>query len=77
MQENGPLKGDLSGVEVMGRDISIVFKHEASLNPAVRAIIGTENKINIEEVKVNFTLASHKVFVFDKETEERIQFEAK
>lgn len=77
MQENGPLKGDLNGVEVMGRDISIVFKHEASLNPTVRAIIGTENKINIEEVKVNFTLASHKVFVFDKETEERIQFEAK
>lgn len=65
----------LSGVEVMGRDISVVSTHPASLNPIIRSIISTENKENIEtaaEVFVRFDLNPHKVFLFDKETEDRI-----
>lgn len=86
LKEDGELGCKLRGVEVMGRDISVVSSNEASLNHTVRAIIGTENKANIEEVismgeghaaneaLVRFTLAPHKVFVFHKETEERIYF---
>ena len=43
LQEDGPLRCELDGVEVMGRDISVVSKNKASLNPTVRSIIGTEN----------------------------------
>lgn len=75
LQENGPFHCTLSGVEVMGRDISVVSTNEASLNANVRAIVGTENKVNIEDTSVKFALVPYKVFLFHKETEERIYFE--
>ena len=86
LKPDGELSCSLRGVEVMGRDISVISFHEASLNDTVRSIIGTENKADIEEVismrekdalneaVVRFTLAPHKVFVFSKETEDRIYF---
>ncbi len=43
LQEEGPLCCELDGVEVMGRDISVVSRNRASLNPTIRSIIGTEN----------------------------------
>ncbi len=77
LQEDGPFHCTLSGVEVMGRDISVVSMNAASLNANVRAIVGTENKLNIANTSANFALVPHKVFLFDKETEERIDFEVK
>lgn len=74
LQENGPLSCELSGVEVMGRDISIVSRNKASLNPAIRSIIGAESKINTSDAFVKFALVPRKVFLFDHETEERIDF---
>ena len=64
----------LSRVEVMGRDISVVAENKASLNPAIRAIIGTENNVNMQQGMVRFALVPRKVLLFDKETEERIKF---
>ena len=76
--ENGPLCVALSNVEVMGRDVSIVSTHPASANPVVRSIVDADYKIDKESYsKVSFTLKPHKVFLFDKETEERIYFEVK
>lgn len=72
LKENGPFVCELSGVEVMGRDISILSTNKASLNPTIRAIIGTENQINIEKLSARFALAPHKVFLFHRETEERV-----
>lgn len=72
LREDGALCCALSGVEVMGRDISVVSTHNASLNPTVRAIIGTENKVNIENASVRFAVLPHKVFLFNKMTEERL-----
>ena len=72
LKEDGPLCADLSGVEVMGRDISVVSTHEASLNPTVRSIIGTDNHVDTGKETVRFALMPRKVFLFDKETEERI-----
>jgi len=77
LQEDGPLCCSLSGVEIMGRDISVVSTNKASLNPTVRAIIGTEYKVNTQQPQVRFTLKPSKVFVFSKETEERIPFEVR
>lgn len=75
LKEDGPFRCKLSGVEVMGRDISIVSTNEASLSPTIRSIIGTENKVNIGEAIVRFALMPGKVFLFHRETEERIYFE--
>ena len=75
LDENGPLCCDLSSVEVMGRDVSIVSMHAASLNPVIRSIINADAKVDATAAKVRYSLKSHKVFLFNKETEERIYFE--
>ena len=74
---NGPLVCQLSSVEVMGRDVSIVSKHSASVNPVVRSIINSDNNIDESSGTVSFSLKPHKVFIFDKNDESRIRFEVK
>ena len=74
LQENGPLCCKLNGVEVMGRDISIVSGHPASLNPAIRSIIGADSQIDTSKSTVRFALNPRKVFLFDHVTEERMAF---
>ena len=74
LDENGPFKCRLSNVEVMGRDVSIVSTHPASLNPIIRSIINADNKVDAAKAEVRYTLKPHKVFLFDKETENRIRF---
>ena len=75
IDENGAMECELENVEVMGRDVSIVSKHAASLNPIVRSIIDADNKVGPEQKTVRFTLKPHKVFLFDAKSEERIYFE--
>ena len=74
LDENGPLTCKLSSVEVMGRDVSIVSENAASQNPVVRSIINADNKVDVTAETVKYALKAHKVFIFDKETEERIYF---
>lgn len=74
LQDDGPLCCELGGMEVMGRDISVVSRNKASLNPAIRSIIGTDNKIDTSKTDIRFSLVPRKVFLFDRETEERIDF---
>ena len=75
IDENGAMECELENVEVMGRDVSIVSKHAASLTPIVRSIIDADNKVGPEQKTVRFTLKPHKVFLFDAKSEERIYFE--
>ena len=77
LDENGPLKCKLNNVEVMGRDVSIVSTHDCSENPQVRSIIDADNKVDTAKAEVAFSLKSHKTFIFNKETEERIFIEEK
>ena len=72
---DGAFVSSLNNVEVMGRDVSIVSTNPASLNPVVRSIVDADYKIDRDAATVSFTLKPHKVFLFDKETEERIRFE--
>ena len=69
--ENGALCCKLQGVEVMGRDITVVSTHAESQNITIRSIISAENKVGGSET-VRFALKPSKVFLFNKETEERI-----
>ena len=77
LDDNGPMECNLSSMEVMGRDVSVVSTHPASANPVVRSIINADNKVDLNRETVRFSLKNHKVFLFDKETEERIYFEVK
>ena len=84
LQEDGPLGCEFGSVEVMGRDISVISMHKASLNPKVRAIISADHMAKMEKIYsadgfaqepyVRFALIPHKVFLFDKKTEKRIEF---
>ena len=72
LDENGPLTCKLNNVEVMGRDVSIVSTHEASLNPVIRSIIDADNRLNVGGETVSYSLKPHKVFIFNKESELRL-----
>jgi multiple sugar transport system ATP-binding protein len=74
LQEDGPLSCKLNGVEVMGRDISIVSTSTAAVAPVIRSIISAENKVDVTAGSVRFALKPGKVFLFHKQTEERIPF---
>ena len=76
LKEDGPLCCELRGVEVMGRDSSVISGNKASLNPAVRSIISADSRVNTAQKEVRFSLVPQKVFLFHKKTEKRIDFEA-
>ena len=69
--EQGTLTCKLEGVEVMGRDISIVCTHPACA-AKMRAIIGADKKVDTSLDTVRLIPLLYKTFVFDKQTEERI-----
>ena len=72
--ENGAMTCMLSGVEVMGRDVSVVSSNPAMLSPSVRSIIDADFKVDASAETVKFNLKPHKVFLFDCANEQRIYF---
>ena len=74
LDENGPLCCNLTGVEVMGRDITIISTHEQCVNTAIRSIISAEHRVDTSSATVRFSLKPFKVHIFSKATEERIRF---
>ncbi len=74
-EANGAFTCNLSSVEVMGRDVSIVSTNENSLNPVIRSIVDADYKIDADASTIKYELKPHKVFLFNAETEERIYFE--
>ena len=77
LNDNGALCCQISNVEVMGRDVSIVSTNPASQNPQIRSIIDADNRVDLSKSTVRYNLKPHKVFLFHKETEERIRYEVK
>ena len=57
-------------IEVLGRDLSIVAKNDECLKPTFKAIISSDDKVNLGTVKL--TVKPNKMFLFDSITEERI-----
>ena len=72
LDKNGPLCCQLGGVEVMGRDISVVSSHAASQAPVIRSIISSESSIDLSSKTIRFAVKPNKIFLFGRETEERI-----
>ncbi len=77
LSDNGALTCNLNSVEVMGRDVSVVASSQASLNPTLRAIIDADNHVDLNSKTVKFNIKPNKLFLFNKETEERIYVEGK
>ncbi|MGX8705574.1 MAG: ABC transporter ATP-binding protein [bacterium] len=73
LDENGPLKCELIGVEVMGRDISVVAKHPALQGVSIRAIIPAEHAPRVGGNEVRFSVKDFKIHLFDADSEERIR----
>lgn len=74
LKADGALCCTLSGVEVMGRDISVVSTSPYSQNPTIRSIINSENKVDTDAKEVRFALKPNKVLLFEKGTGKRIHF---
>lgn len=74
VQEDGPLSCQLDGIEVMGRDSSIISVNRTSLTPKIRSIISSEQKIDTTKSLIRFALRPHKTFLFDKKSGKRIPF---
>ena len=72
LDEKGPLCCQLGGVEIMGRDISVVSTHIASQNPVIRSIISAENNVDLTSKTIRFSIKPNKIFLFGHENEERI-----
>ena len=75
LSEKGVFTLEKLRIEIMGRDISVVCTHPVSKNPLVRAVIDSDNDVDSGNSVVRFSLKSKKVFLFDKETGEKIPFE--
>jgi multiple sugar transport system ATP-binding protein len=67
---------NLSNLEIMGRDASVVATHPASCNPTVRSIIDGDCKIDAASATVRYNLKPHKVFLFSKQNEKRLNVTA-
>ena len=74
LNENGALHCNLSRIEVMGRDVSVVSTKEESENATIRSIISAENAVDTGSLVVSFDLKPNKVFLFHKDTQERIPY---
>ena len=72
--ENGSFQCSLSNIEIMGRDVSVVCIHPASHNPLFRTIIDGDSRPDSSAKAVRFSIKPNKLYLFSKETEERIHF---
>ena len=72
--ERGAFRCKLVNVEVMGRDTSVVFRHEGAISENTRAIVASGKRPDRSLQEIRFRLLPEKVHLFRKDTEERIWF---
>ena len=69
---HGALRARLSGVEVMGRDTSVIF--ECGDFGTMRAIVPSDADIVTSGGEIRFDIKREKLFLFDKTTEKRVLY---
>ena len=72
LAKDGPLCCKLDRVEVMGRDISVVCTHSDCENAVIRAIITADSRVDTTRESIRFALKPHKVFLFHRDTQVRL-----
>ena len=71
---NGAFVCKLSRVEVMGRDTSVVCQHPAFTGETFRIILDSDDLSAISGTTVRFDLKPNKVFLFRRDSGERVRF---
>lgn len=71
--KTGKLTLNLSNIEVMGRDKSIITTHSNSTKPTIRSIIDSDVALPTDVATLKFNLKPNKVFLFNRETEMRLR----
>ena len=71
-EKAGSLNCQVLAIEVMGRDVSIIASNSKALNSKIRAIVDSNDIIPNVGDNIKFIINPKKVFIFNKETEERI-----
>ncbi len=72
VDDNGALNCKFIRREVMGRDHSVVSSNDNSTSNDVRAIIPSDTIVDENRPIVSFNIKSSKLYVFDKESEQRL-----
>jgi len=75
LSDTGALTCNLNRVEVMGRDVSVVCSHPACENVDIRAIISSDSPVDTTAATVRFDVKPQKIYLFCKDTQERIVFQ--
>ncbi len=70
--EGGPLTCAMRGVEIMGRDVSVMASHPAAAAPTLRAIVSAGAALPRAAETVSFSVAPSKLLLFRRDGEERI-----
>ena len=77
LNPEGVLHCELENIEVMGRDVSVISNHSAlsseSANTVIRSIVDADNKFDLSQKEIAFDIKPNKIFLFNKETQERIK----
>ena len=76
-KQDGALRCRFARLEVMGRDSSVIFAHNAAESASVRAIIESGTCAEPDDGVIRFDLKPGKVHLFHPETGERIRFTTK
>lgn len=71
--KTGKLTLNLSNIEVMGRDKSVITTHTNSTKPTIRSIIDSDVPLPTDVATLKFNLKPNKVFLFNRETEMRLR----
>lgn len=72
LADDGKLELELKGLEVMGRDTTIVSKHDFCENTEIRSIVSAETTIKNDAGTVRFNLKPNKTYIFDGNDESRL-----
>lgn len=72
--EKGSFVCNLKGIEIMGRDTSIISLHEGMEGTDIRSIISSDSSVEEYDDAVKFFLKPNKVFLFSAEDGKRISF---
>ena len=73
VDENGPFVCSLQKIEKLGRDTSVICRHEGMQADHMRVVVPSETKIENSDT-IRFSLKPHKLYLFD-ESENRIALE--
>ena len=71
---DGEMTCDLTRVEIMGRDVSMVCSHPGFTGDTFRAIVSSEDLSEVTGTQVSFRLKKAKVFLFRPDDGQRIRF---